>query len=196
MDYYAVSMTVVIVFFGSCISGASTYGEEYDHNTINRLNAAPISRTAVYFGKILGHLPLVLVQIGTVMLVSTLFFGAHYCSTFGEDLLLFAMFVCSSLALLAVGVLLNLLFPKMQPWAVLMPVIWVMLFFSGVFQKDIAIEGVTEYLPSRVILSAAFDLTSFSRSGKAVSVCVWSLVIFAVMIVIGCIKVNSRRKNA
>ncbi|MDE6030036.1 MAG: ABC transporter permease [Oscillospiraceae bacterium] len=196
MDYYAVAMTVVIVFFGSCIAGASAYSDEHSNNTINRLTAAPISKTAVYFGKILGHLPLVLVQVGTVMIVSTLFFGAHFCSTFEENLLLFVMFVCSSLALLAVGVLLNLLFPKMQPWAVLMPVIWVMLFFSGVFQKDIAIKGVSDYFPSRIILDAAFDLTSFSRPERAISVTLWSLTIFAALAVIGCIKVNSRRKNA
>lgn len=196
MDYYAVSMTVVIIFFGSCIAGASAYSDEHVNNTVSRLTAAPISKTAVYFGKILGHLPLVLVQVGTVMVVSTLFFGAHYCDTLGGNLLLFAMFVCSSLALLSLGILLNLLLPKMQPWAVLMPLIWVMLFFSGTFHKDGAIEGVSDYFPSRIILNASFDLTIFSRSGKAVSVIIWSLGIFALFIVLGCIKVNTRRKNA
>ncbi len=196
MDYYAVAMTVTIVFFGSCIAGATSYSLEHADSTILRLNAAPISKTAVYFGKILGYLPLVLVQVGTVMIVSTLFFGAHYCSTLGGNLLLFVMFVCSSLALLAVGVLLNLLFPRMQPWAVLMPIIWVMLFFSGVFHMSGAIEGFSDYLPSQIILNAAFDLTVFSRSDKAVSIIIWSLAIFAALIVIGCIRVNSRRKSA
>lgn len=196
MDYYAVTMTVVIVFFGSCIAGASSYSEEYMNNTINRLNVAPTSRTAVYFGKVVGYLPLVLVQVGTVMILSTLFFGAHYCDTLGGNLLLFAMFVCASLALLSIGVLANLFFPKMQPWAILMPIIWVMLFFSGAFQMDIKIEGVTDYLPSRIILNAAFDLTVFSRTDRAVSVTAWSLGIFAALIAIGYIKVNSRRRNA
>lgn len=192
MDYYAVAMTVVIVFFGACIAGATSYSDEHANSTISRLNAAPISRTVVYLGKVLGYLPLVLVQVGTVMIVSTLFFGAHYCGTPGENLLLFAMFVCSSLALLAVGVLINLIFPKMHPWAVLMPILWVMLFYSGAFQKDMSIKGVSNYFPPRIILDAAFDLTSFSRTERAVSVIVWSLVIFAALIIIGCIKVNSR----
>lgn len=192
MDYYAVAMTVVIIFFGSCIAGATSYSSEHSDNTILRLNAAPISKTAVYFGKIVGYLPLVLVQVGTVMLVSTLFFGAHFCGAFAENLLLFVMFVCSSLAALAVGVLLNLIFPKMQPWAVLMPILWVMLFYSGAFQKDMSIKGVSDYFPPRIILDAAFDLTSFSRTERAVSVIVWSLVIFAALIIIGCIRVNSR----
>lgn len=192
MDYYAVSMTAVIIFFGSCIAGASSYSDERANNTINRLNSAPISRTAVYFGKIIGFLPLVLVQVGTVMVVSTLFFGAHFCASFAENLLLFAMFVCAALALLAFGLLLNLLFKKMQPWAVLMPVLWVMLFFSGAFHKNGTIEGFSDFLPPRIILNAAFDLAIFSRSGQAVNVIIWSLVIFAALIMIGCVRVNRR----
>lgn len=195
MDYYAVAMAVVVVFFGSCMAGATSYSDEHNNFTINRLNAAPISKTVVYFGKVLGNLPLVFVQAGTVMIVSTLLFKAHYCSTLGENLLLFAMFVCSSLAILAVGVLLDLIFPRMPQGAVLMPIIWVMLFFSGVFQKDIRIEGVTDYLPSRAILDAAFDLTVFSRTAKATGVIVWSLAIFAALTALGCIMVN-RRKSA
>lgn len=196
MDYYAVAMTVVIIFFGAMISGAEAYHEEYTCKTINRLNISPVSRTTVYFGKIIGHLPLVFVQVGVVMCVSAAFFGAHFCATFGENLLLFAMFICASLATLAVGVCINLLFPKMQSWAVLMPINWVMLFFSGTFQADIAIKGVSEYLPPNILMEAAFDLTVFGRTERALGVSLWSLGIFAVLMLIGWIKVNTRRKNA
>lgn len=196
MDYYAVSMTVVIIFFGAMISGAEAYHEEDTCKTINRLNISPLSRTAVYFGKIVGHLPLVFVQVGTVMIVSTLVFGAHFCASFGEDLLLFVMFICASLATLAFGVCVNLLFPKMQSWAVLMPINWIMLFFSGAYQADIAIKGVSEYLPPNILMDAAFDLTVFGRTERAVSVSLWSLGIFAALMLIGWIKVNTRRKNA
>ena len=196
MDYYAVSMTVVIIFFGAMISGAEAYHEEYARKTINRLNISPVSHTKIYFGKIIGHLPLVFVQVGTVMIVSAAFFGARFCASFGENLLLFAMFICASLATLAFGVCINLLFPKMQSWAVLMPINWVMLFFSGTFQADIAIKGVSEYLPPNIIMEAAFDLTVFGRMERALEASLWSLVIFAALMLIGWIKVNTRRKNA
>lgn len=196
MDYYAVAMTVVIIFFGSMISGAEAYHEEYTCKTINRLNISPVSRTTVYFGKIVGHLPLVFVQVGTVMIVSMAFFGAHFCATFGENLMLFAMFICASLATLAFGVCINLLFPNMHSWAVLMPINWIMLFFSGTFQADIAIKGVSEYLPPNILMEAAFDLTVFGRTERALGVSLWSLGIFAVLMLIGWIKVNTRRKNA
>lgn len=196
MDYYAVAMTVVIIFFGAMISGAEAYHIEYTCKTINRLNISPVSRTKVYFGKIVGHLPLVFVQVGVVMIVSTAFFGAHFCATLGENLLLFVMFICASLATLAFGVCINLLFPKMQSWAVLMPINWVMLFFSGTFQADIAINGVSEYLPPNILMEAAFDLTVFGRTERVLGVSLWSLGIFAVLMLIGWIKVNTRRKNA
>lgn len=195
MDYYAVAMAVLIAFFGSCIGGASTYGNEYTFKTIDRLTTAPLNKTAIYFGKIIGNMPIALLETGTVMIVSSLFFGAHYCATFAGNMLLFTMLTSASLALLALGVLLNLIFPRLPSQAVLNPVIWVMMYFSGVFQKDQVIEGFSEYLPPRIVLNAAFDLTVFSRSDKAVSVTIWSLAIFAVLIIIGCVKVNSRRKN-
>lgn len=196
MDYYAVAMTVVIIFFGAMISGAEAYHDEYASKTINRLNVSSVSPTKVYFGKIVGLLPLVFVQVSVVMCVSTLFFGAHFCATLGENLLLFAMFICASLATLAVGVCLNLLFPKMQTWAVLMPINWVMLFFSGAFEASLTIKGVSEYLPPNVIMEAAFDLTVFGRTERVLGVSLWSLVIFAALMLIGWIKVNTRRKNA
>lgn len=196
MDYYAVAMTVVIIFFGAMISGAEAYHEEYTCKTIDRLNISPVSRTVVYFGKIVGHLPLVFVQVGTVMIVSTLFFGAHFCSSFGENVLLFVMFICASLATLAFGVCVNLLYPKMQTWAVLMPINWVMLFFSGAFDATAIDIGINEYLPPNIIMEAAFDLTVFGRNERAFEVSLWSLVIFSALMLIGWIKVNTRRKNA
>ena len=195
MDYYAVAMTVVIIFFGATIGGAEAYSIEHSSRTINRLNISPISQTGIFFGKIIGLLPLVLVQVGTVMIVSTVFFGAHYCVTLTENLLLIAMFICCGLAAMSIGVLMNLFFPKSNSWAVLMPIMWIILFFSGAFDGDIYIPGFSEYLPANIMLNAAFDLTVFSRSERAVSVLLWSAGIFAAMLLVCWIKVTARRKE-
>ena len=77
-----------------------------------------------------------------------------------------------------------------------MPINWIMLYFSGTFNADTSIKGVTEYLPPNIIMEAAFDLTVFGRTERAMSVLLWSLGIFAVLMLIGWIKVNARRKNA
>lgn len=195
MDYYAVAMVVTVIFFGAIIGGAEAYNRERSSCTINRLNISPLSQTKIFFGKIIGLLPMVLVQVGTVMVVSTVFFGAHYCASPAENVLLFAMFFFSALAALTTGVLFNLLFTKINTWAVLMPTAWVLLFFSGAFNGEVCIPGVSDYLPPNIIMNAAFDLTVFSRTEKAVSVLLWSLGIFTAMLLVCWIKVAARRKG-
>lgn len=195
MDYYAVTMTVMILFMGSCIRGAGVYEDEHTNFTINRLDASPVSRTAVFFGKIIGSLPMVLIQILSVMLVSTLLFGAHYCNTISGNLLLAAMFVIVSLAALSVGVFLNLVFPHIPVGMVIMPVLWLAMFFSGTFAMDIHIPGVTQYMPMYVIQRAAFDLTVFGRTEKVIRVIGVSLILFAVMLAAGRLKANAGRKK-
>lgn len=195
MDYYAVSMAVMIVFFGSCMAGASVYNDEHNNCTIDRLTVSPVSKTKVYFGKIIGSMPMAVSQVAAIMLVSVLLFGAHYCNTLGGNLLLAAMLICCSLAALAVGVLFNLCLPKVPTQAVLMPVIWIMLFYSGAFAKDMHIDGFSEILPPYVINQAAFDLTVFSRPEKALRVTAYALAIFAAAALIGAVKVNVRRKG-
>lgn len=195
MDYYAVTMTVMIMFMGSCISGASSYTEEYDYCTIDRLSVSSVRRLEIYFGKIIGHSPMILIQIASVMLSSTLLFGAEYCRTAGGNILLIAMFISVSFAALAVGVLINLTVPKIPAPAVLSPALWTMMFLSGTFQKNIHVDGLSERLPPYAVQSAAFDLTVFSRSEKAVTVIIVSLAVFAAAVAAGAVKVSFRSKN-
>lgn len=196
MDYYAVTMAVMILFMGSCIRGAGVYEDEHMNFTISRLDASPVSRTAVYFGKIIGSLPMVLIQVLSVMLVSTLLFGAHYCNTVSGNLLLAAMFITASLAALSVGVFLNLIFPRIPAGLVIMPMLWLAMFFSGTFAMDIHVPGLTECMPMYIIQRAAFDLTVFGRTEKVFRVITVSMSIFAVMLVLGRFKANAGRKNS
>lgn len=195
MDYYAVSMAVMIVFMGSCMGGASAYSDEHTNCTMNRLTASPVSRMKIYIGKIIGSMPMLILQIVAIMLTSTLLFGASYCSTVGGNILLAVMLICCSMAALAAGMLLNLLLPKVPAPAILMPVIWMMLFYSGVFAKDVTIEGFSDVLPPYKMNQAAADLTTFSRPEKALQIIVYALIIFAVLVLIGALKVNIRRKG-
>lgn len=190
MDYYAVTMVVMILFMGSVIGGAGAYESEHVNFTISRLDASPVGRTAVFFGKIIGSMPMVLLQVLAVMLVSTLLFGAHYCNTVSGNLLLAAMFLSASLAALSVGVLLNLIFPRIPAGLVIMPVLWLAMFFSGTFAMDIHVPGLTECMPMYVIQRAAFDLTVFGKTERALQVTAVALIIFAAMLVLGWLKAN------
>lgn len=195
MDYYAVSMAVMIVFMGSCIGGAGAYSDENNYCTLNRLIASPVGRMKIYIGKIIGSMPMLMLQIAAIMLISTLLFGARYCSTIGGNILLAVMLICGSMVSLAAGILLNLLLPKVPASAILMPVIWMMLFYSGVFAKDVTVEGFSDVLPPYVMTKAAFDLTVFSRTEKALQVIAYALIIFVVLVLIGALKINIRRKG-
>lgn len=195
MDYYAITMTVLIVFMGTLVGGAATYSNEHRSSTILRLNAAPVSPTKIFFGKIVGYLPMVLIEVLVVLLVSTVFFGAHFCASVLGNVLLAGMLIAASLAALALGVLINLIFPHFSSQAVLMPICWLLMFFSGTFQKDIHIDGVTEFLPMYVIQQAAFDLTVFSRPEQAIRVLIVSLCLFLLLLGIGSAKIRFGKKE-
>lgn len=195
MDYYAITMTVLIVFMGTLIGGASAYSDEYRCSTILRLNASPVSPMSVYFGKIIGNFPMVLIQVLTVLLFSTFFFGAHFCASVWGNVLLAGMLIAASLAALALGMLINLFFPRFPATSVLMPTCWLMMFFSGTFQKDIHIDGVTEFLPMYVIQQAAFDLTVFSRPEAAIRVTLLSLCLLILFVGIGSAKVRFGKRE-
>jgi len=188
MDYCAVTMAVVITFFGAVSLGACTYADEYANRTIERLNASLVSPSAVFFGKIIGTLPVVFIQTISVMLSSTLLFGAHYCDTFGGNLLLFVLFICASLDAVSVGVLFNLFFPKVPALPIFMPVLWLAMFLSGTFTPDIYISGLTECMPMYQIQRAAFDLTVFGKNERIVRVVLISLVVFAAALFGGWLK--------
>lgn len=196
MDYYAVAMTVMIIFMAGCISGGSTYYEETKQGTLSRLEIAPVSKTAVYFGKIIGNLPMVFIQVLTVMTVSTVFYGAHYCADAKGNILLAIMFICSAMAIVAFGIIIGLFLPKTNTALVIMPILWSAMFVSGTFANIIYIKGLTDIMPMYKIQQAAFDLTVFSRPEKAVQVIIVSLILLALLVAIGAIKVNIRRKNA
>lgn len=193
MDYYAVTMLVMIMFMGGCISGSSSYYSEHRFCTIGRLNISCVSRLKVFLGKTIGAFPMVLIQTAGVMLTSTLLFGARYCDTFLENAMLAVMFLSASIAALSFGLLLNLFFQKVALTGIILPVLWIAMFLSGTFYKDMYIEGLSDYMPMNVIQKAAFDLTVFSRSEKAIIVTLCSLGLFIVFLTIGVFKETRRR---
>lgn len=194
MDYYAVTMAVLIIFFGSVIAGTTEYTNEYTFATINRLHISTLSGLKIYFGKIIGNLPMIVVQIASVTLSSSLLFGAKYCANLPLNLLLIGMFLCVSLAALSFGILLNLLIPKIPAFQICFPVLWIMMFLSGTFAKDVHIPGLSDKMPTYIVQNAAFDLTVFSRTEKAINVMIAALILFAATIVLSAVKLSLSRQ--
>ncbi len=184
IDYYAVAMVVMIMFMGSTISGASSFQNEDSNRTAARLVLTGTSRVKIFIGKVIGTLPVIFLQIGVVMIVSVLFFDAHYAANLPDNLLLFAMLFIGTLPLTALGMLIGIV-SKVPPAAIFQPLSWTLLFFSGSFSKEIYVEGFSNICPPYLIQQAAFDLTLFSRPDSALTVIAVSLVCFVVFSALG-----------
>ncbi|MDR3364872.1 MAG: ABC transporter permease [Clostridiales Family XIII bacterium] len=184
MDYYAVTMVVMIAFMGGGIGGASsTYFSRQD-GSLRRVTASPRGRARLFLESVVGVLPQNILQVLIVMVPSALFLGAHYARAWQENLLLFAFFILLGTAVSAVFMLVGL-FIRVNPFTPLMALLWCLLFLSGSFSKDIHIEGFSEYLPMSIAQRAAFDLTVFGRPGQLLLVMAACAAILAASCAIG-----------
>jgi ABC-2 type transport system permease protein len=183
LDYYAVSMVAMICFM-SAIQGSVAFLSERENKTINRLFLAPQNRVSIFLQKILGMVPKVILQISILMIISVLVFNAHYAATPADNLYLFLMFFVVTLAMVSIGVVLGL-FIKTSPMIIVMPPLWIMMFFGGTYSKELYIKGLTEKMPIYQIQQAAFDLTVFGRSQKATSAIIICLIILIIMLAVG-----------
>ena len=190
LDYYAVAMTVMILFMGG-MGAAMAFQEERRNHTLERLMLSPKNKAVIYIQKVLGTVPQVFLQVVTVMLASTLLFGAHYAARWQDNLLLFAMFFTCGLAVIGVCAIVGVLV-KVNAMVLLMPVFWVMMFLSGTFSKEVYVEGITNCSPLYLIQNAAFDLTVFGRGGKAAAVLFISLAVFLASLAAGALLFRRR----
>jgi ABC-2 type transport system permease protein len=191
IDYYAITMIIMMFLMGNTNSGASTFYSQRKDGTLRRILASPQSRVSVYLQMVLQSVPYNLLQILVAMSVSVIFFDAHYAATWQLNVLLFVMLLAVGLAVsslfLAIGI-----FIRVNPMLVLVPVTWALLFVSGTFSKQIFIPGVTTVSPPYLVQTAAFDLTLFGNIGPSVVVLLVSLAVIAVSTLVGCILINRK----
>jgi ABC-type transport system involved in multi-copper enzyme maturation permease subunit len=128
--------------------------------------------------------PQVALQITVIMTVSVFVFKAHYATTLGANLYLFFMFLVVTLCMVSIGAAIGIVI-KANPMAVIMPVLWLMMFFGGTYSKEVNIKGLTNLMPIYQIQQAAFDLSVFNRFGKANTVILICLLIMAVALALG-----------
>ena len=181
MDFYAVTMVIMIAFMGGGIGGASDMFFARSSGMLRRITASPRSRVRLFLENVFSVVPQNIMQTLLVMIPSTLFLGAHYAVTWQQNLLLFAFFILLGVAVSAVFMLVGL-FVRVNPYVPIMAVIWTLLFLSGTFSKEIFIEGFSEYTPMSIVQRAAFDLTVFGRPGQALA----CMGVFAIILIASC----------
>ena len=184
IDYYAVSVIVMMIFMSGITGQSEVFKEEKNANTYSRLLLTTTPKLSVFFGKVIGSIPMSVITVGATMIFAVVFFGANYCSDILGNILLVVMLLSVSLAATALGTVAGLIM-KIPAASVLMPICWQMLFFSGTFSKEIFIEGYSTSLPPYLIQQAAFDLTLFGDGSGAIVVTLVSLAIFVILTIIG-----------
>lgn len=186
LDYYAVSMTVMMIFMSHMMMGCTAFKDEEKIFTMSRLYLSPLGRTKLFFGKLIGILPSAVISNAVIMLLSAFVFGARYCDSFAGNLLLFLLFCCCSLAAIAVGMLIGVII-KIPAEGVIIPLAWSLLFFSGSFSKQTFIEGFSDKLPPYIVQQAAFRLTLYGESGSALAVIAVCLAVTVAVSLIGAV---------
>lgn len=188
LDYYAIAMLIMLTMM-CAMSGAYAFTRERASNTLNRLILSPKNRWALYLQKILGTVPQIILQISVMMMVSVFVFGAHYARDFKGNAFLFLMYFVIALALISLGALMGL-FLKTDPTAIILPILWVTMFFGGTFSKDLYIESISPYMPSYIIAGASFDITLFGRYAQGLKVMGVAGLLLAITLVTGVIVFN------
>ena len=184
MDFYAVTMIVMIAFMGGGIGGASQMHYARKNGLLRRMSVSPYSRTRLFLDAVAGTIPQNLLQAILVMIPSVLFLGVTYAQNWQGNLLLFAFFIVLGVAIGGVFMLIGL-FMRVEPTVPLMVIFWALLYMSGTFNREINIEGFTEYLPMNIAQQAVFDLTLFGRADQLLFVMGVCAVIIAVSCTIG-----------
>jgi ABC-2 type transport system permease protein len=184
IDYYAVTMIVMIIFMGGGIGGATMTFIARQDGSLRRMTASPRGRGRLFIESVFGTLPQSILQAGVVMVLSTLFFGAHYAKTWQGNLFLFGFFILLGIAVSAVFMLVGL-FVRVNPYVPLLAIIWALLFVSGSFSKEMYIEGFSEYLPMNIAQTAVFDLTMFGRPGQLLLVAAVSGIVLLAACMVG-----------
>ena len=186
IDYYAVTMIIMIIFMGGGITGASTVFIARQDGSLRRMAASPRSRARLFLDSVLGTTPQNIIQALIVMALSAIFMGANYAGTWQGNILLLCFFVLLGLAVSAVFMLVGL-FTRVNPYIPLLAILWALLFISGTFSKEMIIEGFSEYLPMNVAQRAVFDFTVFGRAEQLLGVMGLSAVVLLVACVIGAV---------
>lgn len=193
IDYYAVAMIIMIIFFGSSIGAANNMYESRRNGTLARMMVSSKSRTSIYIQSVIGYIPQSLIQILCIMIPSAVFFDAQYADTIKDNIILFLTFLIPCICICSIFMIVGLLL-KRTPTIIIIPLMWFMLFISGTFSKDIHIKGFSELSPAWQIQKAAFDLIISNNKENCIMIISISLLLLILSIVIGSILIN--RKEA
>lgn len=130
MDYYAIVMTTMIALYAA-ISASHLITHERTRHTANRLMVAPVSKSNIFIGKVLGSVAINMVCIVLVVAFSKIFFHANWGDHLG---IVFLILFTEVILAISFGLGLSFLFKTANgPMPVIMVVLQLAAFFGGAY---------------------------------------------------------------
>ncbi|HKM33654.1 MAG TPA: ABC transporter permease [Lachnospiraceae bacterium] len=194
IDYYAVSMIVMILFMAGSIGAASSFHDFSKSGLESRVSVSSVSKIKVFVMMLLGNMPVALIEIASIMLCSVFFFGARYAMGLGANLVVILYFILLAMTINAFGAIVGMLF-RTDPIIILLPLSWTLLFFGGSFSNNVDLGMLTRVMPTHIVQQAVFDLTLFGNYDRIISAGSFMLVILFAFCGIGAL-LFTRKRNA
>ncbi|WP_068612940.1 ABC transporter permease [Paenibacillus tuaregi] len=144
MDYYALAMSVMVGLWGA-MSAVRLIRSEITRGTAPRLAAAPVRRSEVFAGKVLGSIVQNFLCVLIVVLVSKFAFGAYW----GEHLWLALLLLLTEVVMaVSLGLGVSYLFKGNASSGLIMLFVQLASFFGGAYFPvgDASGSSVTSYI--------------------------------------------------
>lgn len=77
LDYFGIAMCLLFVLYGMSLQISSVIKEKTE-NTLYRMQLAPVKRTQILFGKIMGNILIATIQVTLVMVTTIVFFDVNW----------------------------------------------------------------------------------------------------------------------
>ncbi len=190
IDYYAVTMLIMAMMFGTMYGGQAVT-EDKLRNTYIRLNTAPIKQTELVLGQILGTIVTLFMQALIIIGITKYIYKANW----GNNMA-FVLFVCFSVIVLAVSLGI-LVFKLMKTHnaanGLLTLLVNVFTFISGGYVPiDMLSENMERisvispnYLAQQAIFNSIFSGSGAETQSFLIIIWVASAVMFALSVVAG-----------
>jgi ABC-2 type transport system permease protein len=193
MDYYGVTMLVLITMYGSLYSLHGVF-EDYLEGMRNRLLSAPVRLSSHFAGKIVGTVFTIYIQILALILFTKVAYGVNWGDNTGQ--ILFIAFTLSFFAVTMGLMIAMLLKQKNIANAAAMTVIPVMTFVSGGYVRIVSDSKfytiIKSIMPSSLGHTAFFNSIYGEFAGQTVS----SLaILWGMILVMGIVSVIAGRRR-
>ena len=143
MDYYAIVITTMIVLYGA-MSASSLIVSERVRRTADRLIAAPVRKSEIFIGKVLGSLVSNGLSVILVILFSKLLFNANWGNHLG---LVFIVLLTEVVLAVSIGIGVSFLTKtNTAPQVIIMLFIQLSSFFGGAYFKIENPEGIFKFI--------------------------------------------------